>query len=214
MGMACAMNETSKAMRRRWIEDMVGTLAFQWCDVLAGRGIDVGCGSDPLPLDNVEPFDLADGDANRLADYFAPASFDYLHSSQCLEHMDSPDVLWDWLTLVKPGGYAIISVPSWELYEGQIWPSRFNPDHKSTWSMNALESPAPIHVHVPSWLARQNQHEPMLIRQLACHYDVRIGARKDQTFVEADGVEPWIEFVLRCAGNQTPCAALVPHQPD
>lgn len=190
-------NETSKAMRRRWCEDADGL--FPWRKVFTGRGIDVGCGPDPLPFEWCTPFDQEHGDANKLSSYFEPASFDYLHASQALEHMHDPAVLWDWMKLLKPGGHAVITVPSWELYEGMRWPSVYNPDHKSTWSMSLMGSPAgKNHVHVPSFLegGKRVAHAP-LARQLAVNYDYKVGVTRDQTWVEADGVEPWIEFVLR-----------------
>jgi hypothetical protein len=190
--------ETSKAMRRRWCED--ATRVFPWRELFSGRGIDVGCGDDPLPFDGIVKFDTPDGDANKLSSYFKAGEFQFLHSSQSLEHMHSPDVLFnDWFKVIAPGGAAIITVPSWELYEGMRWPSVYNPDHKSTWSMNLLGSPAGnLHVHVPSWLKRHASiAETVLVRQLAVNYNYRVGVSKDQTWEEADGVEPWIEFVLR-----------------
>jgi hypothetical protein len=35
-----------------------------------------------------------------------------------------------------------------------------------------------------------------LCRQLDCNYDYRAGTAFDQTWIESEGVEPWIEFVL------------------
>ena len=190
-------NESSKAMRRRWCEDASGE--FPWRQIFEGAGLDIGCGPDPLPFDDCKPFDLEDGDANHLTKYFKPCSFDYIHASQALEHMHRPSVLWDWMTLLKPHGHAIITVPSWELYEGMRWPSVYNPDHKSTWSMNLRGSPAgKNHVHVPSFLAAGGAiAEVKLARQLDCNYDYSVGVTRDQTWEETDGVEPWIEFVLR-----------------
>ena len=113
----------------------------------------MGSGDDALPFPGCRPFDQKDGDANRLSDYFKTESFDYLHASQSLEHMHDPRAaLTQWLYVVKPGGHLVISIPSWEIYEGMVWPSRFNPDHKSTWSMSLRGSPAPIHILVPEFL--------------------------------------------------------------
>ena len=190
------MNETSKAMRRRWCEHERGPIL--WRDMFRGRGIDIGCGPDKVPFDECVGFDEKDGDANKLEQFFEPASFDYIHSSQSLEHMHDPKVLWSWMKLLKPGGHAIVTVPSWELYEGMRWPSVYNPDHKSTWSMNLRGSPAKHHVHVPTFVASQPGFAtPILARQLDVNYDYKVGVTRDQTFAEDAGVEPWIEFVLR-----------------
>ena len=190
--------ETSKAMRRRWREDATG--AIPWRSFFGGRGIDVGCGPDKLPFAECIGFDQEDGDANGLSRYFAPGEFDYLHSSQSLEHMHNPRAaIRDWLKVVKSGGYLIITVPSWELYEYMRWPSVYNPDHKSTWSMNLRGSPAGVnHVHVPTYLADLSFATRMILaRQLDVNYNYAIGASVDQTWDEASGVEPWIEIVLQ-----------------
>lgn len=188
------MKETTKAMRRRMREAVMRGMLL-WPTVLKGKGIDVGCGDDPLDAPGCIHFDQKDGDANVLHTLFPHGSFDYIHASQSLEHMNTPDVLWDWMLLLKPGGHAIVTVPSWELYEGMTWPSRFNGDHKSTWSMNLQGSPAPHHVHVPSWIAsRCDIAIHRLSRQLDVGYDYKLGPWVDQSL--GDTCEPWIEFVL------------------
>lgn len=194
--------ETSKATRRRWCEDECGI--FPWRSIFVGKGIDVGCGDNPLPFDGVTTFDMPDGDANNLAAYFPENHFDYLHASQCLEHMHAPrGAIDNWLRVVRPGGHAIITIPSWELYEGRRWPSAFNPDHKSTWSMEGYSSPAgKNHIHVPELMRRmESTCEILLCRELVRHYDHSVGTMRDQTLPESAGVEPWIEFVLRKNGE-------------
>ena len=187
--------ESSKAMRRRWCEAAEGK--FPWKKIFKGRGIDVGCGDDPLPFPGCQPFDQQHGDANKLSSYYPPGHFDYLHSSQSLEHMLDPrEALADWLKVVKSGGHLIITVPSWELYEGMRFPSVFNPDHKSTWSMTLPKSSAPIHILVPEYLQTLDV-EVLICRQVDTNYDHRIGTKKDQTWEESDGVEAFIELVLK-----------------
>ena len=191
------MNETSKAFRRRWKEDMGDVLPFKWHDLLTGQGIDLGAGPDPVPLPNFRAFDQKDGDANHLTRYFKPDTFDVIHGSQVLEHMRDPAAaLRDWLVCLKPGGYIIQTVPSWELYETLVWPSRFNGDHKSTWSLWLPNSPAPIHCKLPEWLD-QFGCEVMLCRLVDANYDYRIMQKFDQTWEEARGTECWLEFVLK-----------------
>jgi SAM-dependent methyltransferase len=111
---------------------------------LSGRVIDIGCGGD-LVVPHAVPFDLPQGNAQRILDYFQPESFDCVHSSHCLEHMENVKIaLCNWWGLVKPGGYLIIVVPDEDLYEQGIWPSVFNPDHKATFNVRKLESWSPV----------------------------------------------------------------------
>lgn len=187
------MKETSKAMRRRWCEDADGI--FPWRSVFVGKGLDVGCGDDKIPFDDCRGFDLLDGDANFLDKHFEKATFDYVHGSQVMEHLHDPDdAMLRWSKLVKSGGHIIITVPSWELYEGKVWPSRYNPDHKVTWSMKAKESPAPRHIYCPDW---HPVGQRLMCRELDVNYDHSVGTTIDQTLWESDAVEPWIEFVFK-----------------
>lgn len=164
-----------------------------------GKGLDVGCGPDPLPFKNCQGFDMEDGDANNLSKYFPSDTFDYLHGSQVLEHMHDPArALRDWFTIVKPGGYVVQTVPDWVAYEGMQWPSRYNPDHKSSWSMIYRGSIAPIHVHIPTFLKSfEDIAEVRLARFVDDNYDYRIGVSQDQTWEPAKAVECWNEFVLQ-----------------
>lgn len=197
------MNETSKAMRRRYIEDALGI--FPWMKIFRGKGIDVGCGPDKIPFDACRGFDLSDGDANHLSNYFSDGEFDYLHASQCLEHMDDPKAaLQDWSKIVKPKGYIIFTVPDWVLYERMKFPSHWNPDHKSSWSLHYPRSNAPIHIHVPTMI-REALPKAEVLREclIDSNYDYALIHKDvDQTFNENDGVEAFIEVVLQ-----------LPHEP-
>lgn len=191
------MFESQKSMRRRYVEHHTGV--FPWMDLFKGVGLDVGCGPDKVPFDNFRGWDVEDGDANHLSQYFHPESFDLLHASQCLEHLHDPRaVIADWLTLVKPGGYIVVTVPDMYAYEGGHWPSKWNGDHKSTWSMIYRGSKAPIHVHIPTFLAEfSDRAEVLLARLVDTSYDYRAGTSIDQTYDVMAGVEAWCEFVLR-----------------
>lgn len=190
------MNEASKAMRRRFIEDQTGV--FPWMKLFTGVGIDVGCGPDKIPFDACTAFDLEQGDANDLTGYFKAGEFDYLHASQCLEHMRDPvSALTSWIEVVKPGGHLIVTIPDFVLYEGLIFPSRFNSDHKSTWSIWLKDSPAPIHCYLPSWLLQFANVEIIRCTVVDNNYDYKVLTKRDQTYDEEDGVEAFIEFVLR-----------------
>jgi SAM-dependent methyltransferase len=107
-----------------------------FANFLKGNGIDIGCGPDPLKVDKgtVRPWDLPDGDAQLMAGV-PDASFDFVYSSHCLEHMrDVPESLKNWLRILKPGGILYVVVPDYMLYEKFTWPSRYNADHKQSFS--------------------------------------------------------------------------------
>ena len=104
---------------------------------LHGNGIDIGAGDDPLIVESgsVWAYDKFDGDANTLAG-IPDSTFDFCYSSHCLEHMTNvPEALRHWVRVLKPGGYLYVVVPDFELYEKSTWPSRFNPDHKASFSL-------------------------------------------------------------------------------
>lgn len=132
------MNETSKT-RAVWG-------AFER-SVLSGRGIDIGCGPDPVTPD-VRRFDVADGDANEITRY-VHAQFDFVYSSHCLEHMRDPRAaLREWWQLVRPGGHLFVIVPDEDLYEQGVFPSRFNGDHKATFTISKARSWSPVSFNV------------------------------------------------------------------
>ena len=127
------MNESSKS--RLWFD------AAQRA-ALAGRVLDIGAGADPVTPGAVV-FDTPQGDANRIT-AFAPESFDCVYSSHCLEHMHDPEAtLANWWSLVKPGGCLFFIVPDEDLYEQGVFPSRFNADHKSTFTLTKKRSWSP-----------------------------------------------------------------------
>ncbi|MGE0358779.1 MAG: methyltransferase domain-containing protein [Burkholderiales bacterium] len=131
-------NESSKT-RAQWGELERG--------VLRGEGIDIGCGPDPV-LPGVVPFDLAQGDANEIA-RFVHRQFDFVYASHCLEHMREPrEAIVQWWSLVKPGGVLFVIVPDEDLYEQGYWPSRFNRDHKWTFTIAKRESWSPVSVNL------------------------------------------------------------------
>lgn len=115
--------------------------------LLQGRGLDVGCGDDPV-LPGVEPFDKEQGDANHLSRFVA-GTYDYVFASHVLEHMQDPRAsLQDWLSVVKPGGHLIVLVPDEDLYEQGHFPSLFNDDHKHTFTISKARSWSPVSLNV------------------------------------------------------------------
>ena len=115
--------------------------------LLRGSGIDIGCGPDPVTSD-VRRFDVADGDANHITE-FVHDQFDFVYSSHCLEHMQDPkSALLGWWQLVKPGGHLILIVPDEDLYEQGVFPSRFNPEHRATFTIFKERSWSPVSINV------------------------------------------------------------------
>ena len=111
---------------------------------LQGRVIDIGAGND-LICPWAEGFDLSQGDANYITKYRPVGAYDAVCSSHCLEHMFKPDdALLEWWSLVKLGGYLLLTVPDEDLYEQGFFPSRFNSDHKATFRFRKPDSWSPI----------------------------------------------------------------------
>lgn len=129
------MYEASKAMKRR---GMLNDKLFK------GGGIDIGAGPDCIRKWGYDAYDwdLKDGDAQYLQN-ISDKSLDFVHSSHCLEHMVDPRIaIQNWVRVVRSGGYIVITVPDEELYEHNLWPSRFNYDHK--WSFRIFRK-YPLH---------------------------------------------------------------------
>jgi SAM-dependent methyltransferase len=135
---------------RRWAKE-----PWFYRDRIFPRGtvLDIGPGWDPLaaycqmfPL--VERWTVLDHqiqpqtemceriteDATEGAEALQPRQFDAVFSSHCIEHMVDPSrALRAWFSLVKPGGHLVVIAPSWVHYEREVWPPRFNTDHKTAW---------------------------------------------------------------------------------
>src|SRR3990167_242313 len=115
--------ECSKSISRR-----LHTPGFvRW---FAGDGIDIGAGPDGLhqwrslfPLmKSVRCWDRDQGDAQKM-EGVADASYDFAHSSHCLEHMVDPfEAIRNWWRIIRPGGHLIVLVPDEDLYEQGVWP--------------------------------------------------------------------------------------------
>jgi len=115
---------------------------------LSGKVIDIGAGNDLVCL-GAERFDQEDGDANHITKYREPNTYDTVHSSHCLEHMYEPEkAILEWWKLIKPGGYFVLVVPDEDLYEQGFWPSRFNVDHKATFTLKKEKSWSPVSYNI------------------------------------------------------------------
>ena len=119
---------------------------------LRGSGIDIGAGNDPLRVleGSVRGWDVAEGDA-QLMPGVADGAYDFVYSSHCLEHTrEVPEALWNWVRIIKPGGHLYVVVPDYILYEKMSWPSRFNSDHKQSFSATITRAAVvrPSHWHM------------------------------------------------------------------
>jgi predicted SAM-dependent methyltransferase len=188
-------HETSKATERRLHQE------WPWDDVFTGEVLDVGPGDDPLQWMRckVTPFDKEQGDANKIDEAFSGKQFDCIHGSQVMEHLHQPsDFIRRCLKILKPGGWIVMTVPDWDLYEKRTWPSRYNPDHKSSWSLwrQPKEVIGHMHNHVPTWIKQFNVHQRHA-ELIDTNYDYLAPDTKDQTWLREDGVECFIEILLQ-----------------
>jgi ubiquinone/menaquinone biosynthesis C-methylase UbiE len=110
---------------------------------LLGDGIDIGAGKDSLGLcqefcplmRSCRNWDLGHGNAQEMATV-KDGSYDFVHSSHCLEHMRNPQIaINNWIRILKSGGHLTCLVPDEDLYEQGVHPSIFNNDHKFTFSI-------------------------------------------------------------------------------
>lgn len=193
------MHETSKAVMRRLHDSRFATRYF------VGSGIDIGAGKDAMgqykeffpAMQACRAWDLPDGDAQVLANV-PDASFDFVHSSHCLEHMRDPsEALHHWLRVLKPGGHLVAIVPDEDLYEQGVFPSTYNSDHKWTFTISKPASWSPSSVNLTDLLARLSaQAQPLKIETLDASFRYRTGGKRfDQTMTPVG--ECAIEFVLR-----------------
>lgn len=143
------MRECSKSISRRLSDSNFIRKYF------VGRGLDVGGKPDPLALyaslfpgiTALRTWDWEDGDAQYMIDV-EDNSYDFLFASHCLEHLRDPvEGIHNWFRVIRPGGHLIIDVPDEDLYEQGSFPSTFNADHKTSWTVNKEESWSPASVN-------------------------------------------------------------------
>lgn len=191
------MREQSKASQRRKLDPRFKERWF------VGRGIDVGCGPDPMNKEDwpgvteIVPYDIERGDGDASLLHGIPdASFDFLHASHCFEHMVDLDVSFNnWLRIVKQGGFLIVTVPDEVLYEYGQWPSRFNADHKHSFGLR-FEPVIPSTTNLMMFLWKR-QVDVELVQLLTYGWRREL-AGKDQTLGAAESA---VEFVVRKPGK-------------
>ena len=188
---------TSRSIQRRLADARFATRYF------VGRGLDIGGGSDPLALyfelfprmTDIDIWDRAQGDGQTL-DGVADDSYDFLYSSHCLEHLVDPlAALRNWLRVVRPGGHLVVVVPDEDLYEQGHWPSRFNPDHKHSFTTYKTDSWSPVSINLLELLTKLGPRAQILsLATIDAGYRYKLKGI-DQTLTPA--AESSIEFILR-----------------
>ena len=191
------MSGTRKATLRRLHDSRFATRYF------IGSGVDIGAGPDPLSqyaeyfpgMHSCRVWDLSDGDAQKMQNA-EDASFDFVHSSHCLEHMRDPiEAMANWIRIVKPGGHLVIMVPDEDLYEQGVFPSTFNDDHKWTFTTHKQNTWSPRSLNVLDMLGKfSDQLQVLKVELLDAGFRHR-AQRFDQT--RTFTAECGIELVVR-----------------
>lgn len=189
------MYECGKAIMRRMHDPMFARAYF------VGDGIDIGSGNDPLEqygemfpgMRTCRSWDTEDGDAQYMRGV-DDDTYDFVHSSHCLEHMADPGIAIDsWIRILKTGGHLVCVVPDEDLYEQGEWPSTWNPDHKHSLTIYKRSSWCPASVNLFSLLWR-NDIAVQYIKLLNATHRTIVD-RIDQTLTPIG--ESAIEFVVR-----------------
>ena len=191
------MKECSKSIPRRLADPNFSNRYF------VGEGLDVGGKPDPLAMyaelfsrvTGIRTWDIEDGDAQFLKSV-ADASYDFVHSSHCLEHLNEPrDGLRNWLRVIKPGGHLVLTVPDEDLYEQGVFPSAFNRDHKHTFTIFKPKSWSRVSLNLIEML-RELGPSAEIIKVELLHGSYRFDfPRYDQTLTPIG--ECGIEVVVR-----------------
>lgn len=191
------MKETSKSVFRRLFDSRFVHTYF------VGDGIDIGAGSDSLAqyvekfplITDVRSWDAPDGDAVYMAS-ITDNSFDFVHSSHCLEHLSNPYIAFEnWLRICRPGGHLIITVPDEDLYEQGRSPSIFTNEHVTTWTIFKKQSWSPTSINIFDFLSRFSPAIEILKVELIDHNFSRRNSVGDQTLHSLS--ESAIEIILR-----------------
>jgi SAM-dependent methyltransferase len=190
------MFEQSKAAKRRFFDGKFHSRYF------VGAGIDIGAGNDSLEtvksqfrgITSIRSWDMPDGDAQYLAT-IKDNTFDFAHSSHCLEHMHYPaEALNNWIRVVRPNGYVIVTIPDMMMYEHGHWPSRFNDDHK--WMFTNTETTHEKCICITNFISEFTDKTYLeKIEVINSFYNEQLPDDIDQTMMI--NPECCIEFILR-----------------
>lgn len=191
------MKECSKSIPRRQRNPNFANRFF------VGSGVDIGGAPDPLQtfcgffpkMKGAKIWDLKQGDA-QFMNGVADQTFDFVHSSHCLEHLVDPiEGLKNWFRILKPGGHLIVTVPEEDMYEQGQFPSTWNTDHKWTFAINKVTSWSDKSLNILELIRELGDAaELVLLERLdGLFWDVL--PRFDQT--QSPVAECGIEFVIR-----------------
>lgn len=160
--------------------------------LFTGKGLDIGCGSTPI-TDDCDRWDLEQGDAQYLIGV-PDDTYDWIFSSHLLEHVKDPTAaIARWWKTLKIGGFLILLVPDEDLYEQGVWPSRFNSDHKHTFTLSKYESWSPVSVNCTDMLHALPGHKLVNLSIADTGYDYNVQDR-DQS---AGAAEVACQLVIR-----------------
>lgn len=174
-----------------------------------GHGIDIGSDQHNTLGNYAEFFpgmlstmmwDINDGDAMYM-ELIEDDTFDFVHSSHCLEHLKGPcTAIQNWWRILKIGGYLVVIVPDEDMYEQGVWPSRFNGDHKWSFTTYKKRSWAPMSVNVFELLMQlQTCADIIKVERLTSTFRFG-GVTRDQSMSNIG--EPAIEFIVRKIGRK------------
>jgi SAM-dependent methyltransferase len=172
-------------------------------EIFKGNGIDIGGFPDPFTLtsylfplvNHVYIWDKEDGDAT-IMEGVESQSFDFVVSSHTLEHLEDPYTgLKNWWRILKNNGYLVVTIPDEDLYEQKVFPSKFNLDHKSTFTIWKQDSWSPKSINVIDLINSLNPKPYIIsIKLIEDGYDNDISNFDQTKFITA---ESGIEFVLQ-----------------
>jgi SAM-dependent methyltransferase len=117
-----------------------------------------------------------------------------------LEHLDDPFVgLQNWWRILKLNGYLVLTVPDEDLYEQGIFPSKYNHDHKNTFTIMKQDSWSVKSINVVDLILSLSP-APFInsIRLIEDGYDNDIRSFDQTKFITA---ESSIEIVLQKGRN-------------
>jgi SAM-dependent methyltransferase len=176
-------------------------------EIFKGRGIDIGGFPDPFTLTqhffplvgHVDIWDKINGDATYMKSV-GNETYDFVVSSHTLEHLDDPFVgLQNWWRILKLNGYLVLTVPDEDLYEQGIFPSKYNHDHKNTFTIMKQDSWSVKSINVVDLILSLSP-APFInsIRLIEDGYDNDIRSFDQTKFITA---ESSIEIVLQKGRN-------------